>query len=1317
MAQEWTSEQSKAIHLRGKDLLLSAAAGSGKTAVLVERILSIVTDSVPPVDIDRLLVVTFTKAAAAEMRERLRKSLEDKLRSDPGNENLQKQCVLLHHAQISTIHSFCSYVIRNYYHCIGLDPGYRMADEGEMKLLKGEVLKSMLEEEYKKGDSGFLAFSDAFASGRTDEKLEEIILRTCDFALSMPDPVRTLDNAAAEYRRAAEEGAEGSRWIGVLLEEAKSRTADLLARAEQNLGSAARSGPAKYIPVLEADAAMLRTFLSCSTYQEWYEAGLQNDFGKLPGGKLPPECTEAQKERVKSARDDIKADFQKLRKQFFSSSPKRLTEDINSCRGYAEELVRLAKCFMEALQIKKQEINVLDFSDLEHYTLQILLERTEDGWKRTAACEELSRGFYEILTDEYQDTNDVQELILEAVSGHECGVHNRFMVGDVKQSIYGFRQARPEIFLKKYHDFAQEGETEQRIDLNKNFRSRKNVLDTVNAVFSGIMIPGVGGLAYGEADALYYGNTYPETDDTQRYDTELLLMDRKDAGFDEDGSARARMEAEARMTAQRIRSLVDHGRIYDKSCGGERKIEYGDCVILLRSFRTWGEVYSRVMDEEGIPAFATSGTGYFSATEVALVLNYLEICGNMRQDIPFAAVLRSPIGSCRDSDLAKIRCAGRELALCDAAELYSREGEDEELRKKLGAFFRMLRKNRERSTYMPVHELISLILEETGYRSFAAAMPGGEQRAANLDMLVVKAVEFEKGSFHGLYRFIRYIRQMKQYEVDFGQTGIFGENANVVRLITIHKSKGLEFPVVFVGGLGGGFNKMDQKEGILFHSKLGIGMYNVDLGYRTRRSPAPREAILQKKKIDNLSEEMRILYVAMTRAQQKLILTGVCDVAHAVKRADQLRPRSGSCLSYSAVAQAGCYLDWILPVFAGSTSFDAPGQAYVGNEWKPGKMQLPLSVRINSLSELDEEQFRRDERALSSREALRKKIREIESESAAECGEEGPAAGFGEEESSAAGSGREEDPAAELRRFLSAAAGGMPPVRESSFPAVVSPTGLKKLLGEEETDEVYSFETEEEPEPVPYPPEPGSDGAYPPKPGNDGEYLPEDIYLPRFMRRAEEAAALTPAERGTLYHTIFESLRLDRLPGEDSLIPEIREQIGELVRSEKITPEEEKYLDPADFAAFFRTETGKRMRKAAERGSLWREQPFLLEVSLKELADTAGTLFAKALRAEDAEEHVSEEEEAGRCKISLPEAAEEEKILLQGIIDACFEEDGELVIVDYKTDHVPGGDLSILAKRHGSQLQLYAFALERLTGLPVKERILYSVRMRDCIAV
>ena len=898
MGVQWTKEQQEVIRLRDRNILVSAAAGSGKTAVLVERILSKITDNTHPADIDRLLIMTFTRAAAGEMKERISAVIEKALGEDPDNEHLQRQTTLLHTAQITTIDGFCAYIIRNYFHLIGLDPGYRTADEGELKLLRGDVVKALLEEHYAQKDEKFQKFVECFATGKSDENLGDLIQKLYEMAMSNPFPEEWLQKCLGDYRIESLEELRETEWMKMLWDAVgdELQEAELLIREARNVCAEA-DGPYLYEDALNSDLILVRDLQELAEKRDYngtVKVLVKPAFARL-STKKALDVEEQKKQRVKELRDEEKGILKELGQRYFQSSEEEILEMIRYVREPIEMLIELTIQFMEQFGMAKREKNILDFTDMEHFALQILMTKEGEEIHMSQAARELSAKYDEVLVDEYQDSNFVQELLTTAVSGWINQKKNIFMVGDVKQSIYRFRLARPELFMEKYKSYSTEEAKEQRIDLHKNFRSRAQVLESVNFIFRQIMGEDLGGVAYDKDAALYPGASFPEGESEEFVKTEVLLIEKDGeemADVQESADAGAQgsqmelenqnaQELEALAIAQRIQEIVGKEQIVDKETREYRSVEYGDIVILLRTAYGWAETFREVLASQGIPVYCTSRTGYFSALEIVTVLNYLKVCDNPLQDIPLMGVLRSPIVGCTSQELAELRIHYPKGLLYESLTAYVGESsktdfltEKDFLKLKLSNFLQLLEKVRNMAAYTPVHELILYVLKETGYGNYARALPGGEQRFANLTMLVEKAMDYEKTSYRGLFNFVRYIEQLQAYEVDYGEVNLTGAGNTAVEIMTIHKSKGLEFPVVFVAGMGKQFNFQDMNAGLLLHPELGIGADAVIPEKRVIASSLNKQIIRRQLLKESLGEELRVLYVAMTRAKEKLILTG-----------------------------------------------------------------------------------------------------------------------------------------------------------------------------------------------------------------------------------------------------------------------------------------------------------------------------------------------------------------------------------------------------------------------------------------------------------
>lgn len=905
MDVKWTSEQKKVIDLRDRDILVSAAAGSGKTAVLVERIVNRICVDNPPVDIDRMLVVTFTKAAAAEMRERVSRAIDSLKEQKPDDENLQRQSTLVHNALITTIDSFCLFVVQNNFAQLNLDPDFRIGDQAELKLMLKDALAQVFEDNYAREDNeAFINLIDTYSKGRNDSAVRQMVEDIYYKAGSSSWPRKWMNSLLRLYDIKSAKQLEDSEIIKEIVDYSRV----LLEEAVQELTMAkdlasATPGLEKYALTLSEDIALFDGMADVTGY-----VGMQEFLNKISFGRIAVirkfDGDEKKKERVKSMRDATKKKVDGIKQKYFGMSIELMYEQLERQRPFVKELIRLSLEFYDAMEAVKIRKRVFDFSDIEHFALRILVD--EQTLEPTETAREFSKHFEEIMIDEYQDSNQVQEDILTAISREHQGVGNMFMVGDVKQSIYRFRMARPELFMEKYNTYTSDDSAHQRIDLHKNFRSRNEVLDFTNDIFYKIMAADLGNVQYDDDAALYPGASYPK--ETMR--PELLLVDYKDEDLSE--IIEDKVQIEALLIANRIRSLMENGMVTDKKTGQLRAVQYRDIVILSRSVATWGNTVAAVLKDCDIPAHVESNTGYFSSYEIQVILSMLRILDNPLQDIPMAAVLASPIVGMDDEELAQIRSAFKGVSFAQAA-LSAMAGEDGYEDEKLKAFALVFERLRGAVADTPIHELLYRMLDETGFYRYASAMPAGKRRRQNIDMLIEMAAAYEKTSYKGLFHFVRYIDIQQKYEIDYGEADTAGENDDVVRIMTIHKSKGLEFPVVFVSGLGKGFNTQDTKSDLVIHEKLGLGLVEKTKSPRTKRPSLIRNEIESRIKRENLGEELRVLYVALTRAKEKIILTG--GLSNAQKSFEKYRGNvnANQPISFGQREGAGCYLDWVIP--------------------------------------------------------------------------------------------------------------------------------------------------------------------------------------------------------------------------------------------------------------------------------------------------------------------------------------------------------------------------------------------------------------------
>ncbi len=928
MDAQWTDEQWHAITARGEDILVAAAAGSGKTAVLVERIVRRITEN-NGIDVDRLLIVTFTNAAAAEMRKRIGLALEKALAEEPGSLHLRRQLTLLNRASISTLHSFCIEVLRKYYFKIDLDPNFRVADDTEAELIRQDVLEDLLELEYGKEDNDtFFDLVDRFSNDRGDDEIQRMILRLFNFSRSYPWPDQWLHQMAGKYEQSnTVQSIDELSWTSDLIFDVQLQLRGMIELLEQaKKWALLPNGPGPYYDNLLADEQVLHS-LTKASHKSWsslYEQFQSVSFGRLRACK-GDEYDDRLKDKVKSVRDKVKKQVTGLQEELFSRSPESYIEHLRELAPVMKTLVGLVQRFAQQFQTAKKEKGLVDFSDLEHLCLEVLTNESSllDNLVPSEAAKEYRQKFIEVLVDEYQDTNLVQESIVQLVTKEPEDGANLFMVGDVKQSIYRFRLAEPTLFLEKYKRFYRSDPGEGvRIDLSRNFRSRREVLDSTNFLFKQIMNETVGEIEYDEAARLRLGASFPESTQTS---TELVLIDRStDDEFEEDSEEIENIEAiqlEARWMGSRIQDLIGQNdtresfQIYDNKLQQYRSIQYRDIVILLRSTSNAAPTILEEFKKQGIPSYADLSTGYFEAVEVSVMISLLKVIDNPHQDIPLASVLRSPIISLSGEELAELRISNKRGTFYDSLNSYLKIGDNKHSTyQNIDRFCRNLQRWRTRARQGDLSDLIWQIYRETGYYDYVGGMPGGQQRQANLRALYDRARQYENTSFRGLFRFLRFIDRMKDQGKDLGTARALGEQEDVVRIMTIHKSKGLEFPVVMVANLNKQFNEMDLKGSFLLHKEIGFGAKYMNPELRVSYPTLPQLSIQKRLRMEMIAEEMRILYVALTRAKEKLLLIGaVKDLSKKLQAWEYMVSRLGWLLPDYERASARSYLDWIGP--------------------------------------------------------------------------------------------------------------------------------------------------------------------------------------------------------------------------------------------------------------------------------------------------------------------------------------------------------------------------------------------------------------------
>ena len=1283
MAVNWTSKQQEVIDSRNRNLLVSAAAGSGKTAVLVERIIQMISEGDRPLDIDQLLIMTFTNAAAAEMRERIGAAVEQKLKERPEDEHLWLQAALIPQAQITTIDSFCLNIIRSHYNSLDIDPAFRIGDEGELSLLRGDCMGEMLENCYDEADEEFGRFVEHFGRGKSDRGIEDVILQAWQFSQSHPWPQEWLAACQKELEEESIGEMEESPWMVFLMEDVARQMAELSGQLGEALNVCLEeNGPLAYEPMLISDRSKIEAIgraASTGSFEALYNSLQNMSFDRLASIRSK-DIDGDKKVFVSACRDRVKKAVAKCRELYGQQSPQEVVESMRGTRRVIRELLRLTGMFDQAYRDAKRERNVLDFNDLEHLALEVLYVREETGngeergsRRPSQVADELSRQYEEILVDEYQDSNYVQEALITSISRERFGYPNVFMVGDVKQSIYRFRLARPELFMDKYEKYSRQGGPYQMIELQQNFRSRESVLTSVNDVFYQIMTKNLGGITYTPETALYPGAKFEEVSGKTVLDpeadagksgsreaapvslkagtpTELLLVDTGAdtlRQLDEDSLDYTAKELEARLIAGRIRQLVSEDQgilVWDKSRGGYRRARYGDMVILLRSMSGWSEVFVNVLMNEGIPAFAQTRTGYFNTVEVETILSLLSVVDNPMQDIPLAAVMRSPIVGMDDEEMAWMMAVykrnskkGQDRGVYGAWKLWLEEGwitvglsgipvkTAHSISFKSRRLSVLMERLRGEARHLPIHELLYRVYRESGYYDYVSAMPAGETRRANLDMLVEKAAAYESTSYKGLFHFVRYIEKLKKFDTDFGEASVAGEQDNTVRIMSIHKSKGLEFPVVFLAGLGKRFNKQDAYGQIILDADLGAAADFLDLELRVKAPTLKKQALKRRTELETMGEELRVLYVAMTRAKEKLIMTAADKSLENKLGKWKDIPLSQGQLPYTILASANSCLDWLLMA-------------------QPAIPASHMEMRQIQVKDLIGEEI------------TRQIIRKMKKEDLLNLdGKRVYDAAFG----------------TRLREVLEYE---YPYESDIGLYAMVSVSELKKQSQIGRTEDAIGTDSGNlegialgELKALT-----GSRDMTGSGPGESGE-----------QKKTVSAGPNRAALRGTAYHAVLEHIHFHEIHG----LAEVKPVVDKLLEGGFLDQEAHDFINPKVIWNFLSSPLGKRMAKAQSEGRIHKEQQFIIGIPAREMG--------------------------------LGDS--DELVLIQGIIDAYLEEEDGLVLIDYKTDHVPEGDpkqgAKMLAERYRVQLDYYERALTQLTGKHVKERIIYSLALQMSINV
>ena len=1344
---KWTQEQQNVIDSRGGNLLVAAAAGSGKTAVLVERIIQMILNSDLKIDIDKLLVVTFTNAAASEMRERIGDAISKKLDENPEDEHLQDQLVLLNKASITTIHSFCLEVIKSNFHKINLDPNFRIGDETECSLMKLEAIDETFDILYEQNDEEFCYLVDCYAEKRGDSNLQNLILSIYSFVMASPYPKVWLKESAEDFNITDDFDFARSKWAKAILETVKIQMEGIeksLCKAIEDVDGIDEL--VTFTDKLKMEYEKIKEILyACDTsWSDAYRQISSMTFENYAKGvkRIPkdaPSYIKEEKDKAKKIRDNAKKSIEKIKTSVFNKNYDDLKDEIKFLYPIVKSLSDVVLMFEQIYSQKKRDKGIIDFNDIEHFALQILTETDENGdfvfdeeGKNIPSdiALEYREKFYEIFIDEYQDSNQVQEVILSTIAKQK--EPNRFMVGDVKQSIYRFRQAKPEIFLQKYATYDTDLSSKyKKIMLYKNFRSRKEVVDSVNYIFEHIMSKNLGEIDYNEEEKLNLGANFEEVEDEKIIlggATEIHLMEKKVPEVEdpdeeeEEGEDLDASQIEARMVGKIIRDIMrpnENGEImqvFDKKLETYRNVEYKDIVILLRATSAWAPVFAEELINMDIPTYADMGQGYFETMEIQVIMSFLKVIDNPMQDIPLIAILRSPIYGFTPEDFIDIRITDKKVSFYEAMRMFvgekidlsnaeeqdiaedeisddtgneiidvninkensyvdadmddyyqninyedfeyeneefiyndeviyesyinenveddliyeinsNIEGDEEsqksELELKVRRFLDDLKELQEKSMYMSTDEFLWYIYTNSGYYAYCGALPGGSQRQANLRILFERAKQFEETSFKGIFNFINFISKLKKSNSDMGSAKTLGENANVVRIMSIHKSKGLEFPIVICSGMGRNFNTMDFRKDVLYHHELGYGPQIVDFERRISYPSIAKEALKCKINIENISEEMRILYVALTRAKEKLIITS------SIKDIEQNMHKWSSNISTEKmvskydILNGKNYMDWMMPAIIKHKDLEDIRETY----------NLSTSISMEDESKWSVKTWNRDDMDFEKHE--KEGIREVLNTMDL--------------------SQHDTEYYEQIEKKLNFEYPYLGVVKKA---ASISVTEIKKRQEEYEEQE-------------------DSLGLYKHK---------TTLKKPKFLSESQKSEKITGARRGTIVHLIMEVLDFEKVNTES----EIKAQIQDLVKRRIITEKESQVLSPRKIMRFFKSPIAKRMLSSK---FVKREQKIYTQIKMNDI-------------------YLNDE-----IFKNNRETYENESVMLRGVIDLYFEEDDGLVILDYKTDFVDENNKKEIIHKYKKQIEIYADVLSKLTGKKVKEKYLYLFGIDEQVKV
>lgn len=1270
MGTKWTNEQLKVINTRNRNILVSAAAGSGKTAVLVERIIAMVTDKDKPIDVDKLLVVTFTNAAASEMRERLMKALSKALMQDRNNEHLQKQMTYIQNAKITTIDAFCLGILKDNFGEADIDPGFRIGNNDELELLKKDTVSEVINSYFEAGDEQFLEFMEDYVDKSGRSAIEEIILDLYEKSMSNVNPAKWLGDMLLDYKDITPDKILDSVFFKKLFSEAKKSIHKAYEAMRMALYYSDKAGIYEYEEIFLKEQELLKQLGNIEDFNELKKQVDNIKYDRLPSIKKDRGIDDREKKKVVKFRESAKKYIKDIKEKFLNKSLDEYSRVLKLSYDNVAMLLKLTCEFMEEYLKVKKEKNIVDFAQVEQLTYNILVK---DG-EVTDTAKQISEDFYEILIDEYQDSNYLQEAILGAVSKKHKGINNIFMVGDVKQSIYGFRNAKPELFVEKFESYTANDDENMKICLSKNFRSRKQVIETCNFIFEQVMTKEFSDISYDEEQKLYLGAAYEDNDQCE---TEIIVIDRNakaEGSYISENSGKVNgnpisggstsetsandefteeaegeedelldityIEAEAGVIADKIKELVaNEQKVLDKNTNTYRNIRFSDIAIIVRTMRNLGDTIMQVVEQRNIPIESISTTGYFSAFEIRVLLAYLEVIDNVRQDIPLVCVLRN-VYRFNENELAQIKGESKG-SYFDGLNMYNGY-----LNERVQRVLEDLEALRKMVPYTSIYELINTILIKTGFKDYLLAMGNGNKRIANVEMLLKKAVQYENSSYSGLFNFIRYIERVQQVELDEGEAKGYEEENDSVKLMTIHKSKGLEFPVVIVAGMGRQFNEMDYKKTVVVGKEGGLGIDYIDKDKRIRyQSPIKKALTIMGKEADR-AEELRVLYVALTRAKEKLIMTGSCDINGKLKNLLKYANYEEKAFKSYMIMECKSFIEIILLAYMRNISMNS----YINSNSEDIGFDNGISIGLTSpvynseaanakfkVINLNDITYKAVERQYFEKE-MKESIEHFNSDIVYD---------------------------AATREILeNRMSYRYPYPQDMGLTAKVSVSDVKHRYMSDDIEETVDSKVMDYSDS-----ERKSDSAE--KATIEKIVVDED--MPRFLRGEEEINE--GAKRGTSYHRIFELIDYSK---DIESLEATQEMIEEIVRSGRISKADADLVSPKKIFRFLNSNIGKRMKAAALNGKLYREKQFVM-----------GDAYNKIIKEVDSTEMV----------------------LVQGIIDAMFEENGKLIIVDYKTDNV--ADIRQLEARYKTQLELYADAVQLSLGKEVGEKIIYSTKFGD----